>query len=855
MAEYDSSVQAPLTAVSAPAYAEVVVNQGGVRQAYHYAIPDAIGVVEVGHMVRVAFGTAQTAGIVIGLSESSPVAHVKPILELLDPDPVLTANQIALARWLSEQTLAPLGACLWLMLPPGVTRSTDRQYALTDPNAPLDPNAHTIAARVLRLLHEQGTLRGAQIDHALPGVEWKRALTPLIASGVIQRESKLSPPSVNARHSRTVTLAVSAADAEAMATKQREGSGQARVLRFLAQSADPAEPIPADALIEQADANPGILKRLAEKGLITFGQTDAWRDPLAGREFVAADPPELTPAQAAALNQINPAIHSQTAQTFLLHGVTGSGKTEVYLRAIEQALSQGRGAIVLVPEIALVPQTVRRFMARFRDRVALVHSSLSDGQQFDTWRRARAGMIDVVIGARSALFTPLPNIGVIVIDEEHDSSYKQSPPIVPPYYHARDVAMHLAALHGATLILGSATPDLVTRWRADRGTIHYVHLPDRVMVHRGQFDQQVTRLPVPADRYTITDTPDALSAPLPPVDVVDMRQELRMGNHSIFSRALRESLTMVLARGEQAMLYLNRRGTATIVLCRDCGYVVKCPRCETPLTYHDSDKSALICHGCNFRQPPPTVCLECKSKRIRYFGAGTELLEKTVAAEFTDARILRWDRDTTRAKGAHEAILSQFLAGDANVLIGTQMIAKGLDIPRVTLVGVVLADTSLGLPDYRAGERAFQLLTQVAGRAGRGWLGGRVILQTYQPEHYAVRAASHHDYATFYARELIYRRELSYPPFKRLARILFRDKSEMRAQQRAEETAEVLREVIRREQLTATQLIGPAPAFFAKSNDFYRWQLLVRSTDPAGLLRHLSPAPGMFIDIDPLDIL
>jgi primosomal protein N' (replication factor Y) len=547
-------------------------------------------------------------------------------------------------------------------------------------------------------------------------------------------------------------------------------------------------------------------------------------------------------------------LDRRDGQTFLLHGVTGSGKTELYLRAIEHMRRQGRGAIALVPEIALVPQTVRRFMARFPDRVALVHSELSPGQQYDTWRRARAGLIDVVIGARSALFTPLPDIGVIILDEEHDSSYKQSPPIPPPYYHARDVAMQMGRIYGATVILGSATPDLSTAWQARRGQIGTVRLPDRILVHRARLEQQTAQFAIPVERYLPADASEAFGAALPPVSVVDMRSELKAGNRSIFSRALRVALNETLAHGEQAILYLNRRGTATFVLCRDCGYIAKCPRCDSPLTYHESE-TQLICHTCNFRQEPPTLCPECASKRIRYFGAGTAMIEEAVGAEFPQARLLRWDRDTTRERGAHESILERFSSGEANVLIGTQMIAKGLDIPRVTLVGVLSADTALGLPDYRAGERAFQLLTQVAGRAGRSWLGGRVIIQSYEPGHYAVQAAARHDYEGFYAKEIDYRAQLGYPPFKRLARLLWTYPSEDKARREAERAAAALRTVIERDQLTATRLIGPAPAFFARIKDQYRWQLLLKSPDPRPALRDLRIVPGMTVDIDPLDIL
>jgi primosomal protein N' (replication factor Y) len=345
-----------------------------------------------------------------------------------------------------------------------------------------------------------------------------------------------------------------------------------------------------------------------------------------------------------------------------------------------------------------------------------------------------------------------------------------------------------------------------------------------------------------------------MSAPLPPVQVVDMRQELRADNRSMFSRALRTALNETLALGEQAMLFLNRRGTASFVLCRDCGYVVKCPRCEMPLTYHQPN-AQLLCHTCGFHVRQPEHCPQCQSARIRYFGAGTASVEEAVKQEFPQARTLRWDRDTTQGRDAHDAILQQFVQGQANVLIGTQMIAKGLDIPRVTLVGVILADTALGLPDYRAGERTFQLLTQVAGRAGRGWLGGRVVFQTYQPDYYAIRAASKHDYEAFYAKEIEYRRNLRYPPFKRLVRFQFHYPNEAQAQREAERAADLLRQRIAERQLMATELIGPAPAFFGRVDNVYHWHILAKTTDPALLLDNLSARAGWHIDVDPTDIL
>ncbi len=841
-------------------YAEVAITsarQGGVHQTYHYTIPEALADLQIGDLVEVAFGTAHTAGIVVALSDSSPVPRTKPILDRLDPEPVVTPLQIELARWLSERTLASLGACLALTLPVGVTQSGDKRYSLQmlNPDPVLFVDDKATASRVIAMLQERGPLRSGQLNHAFRGVDWRQAIAPLIDQGVILRESLLNPPAVSAKHTRVVNLAIAPDQVESIISAFRRGSARARILRFLRDHPEQT-PIESATLLKQAEADSGALKRLADGGLVTIDQAETWRDPLAGREFVTAEPPSLTPDQAAAWEMIRPAIENREARVFLLHGVTGSGKTELYLRAIAEAIGQGRQAIALVPEIALVAQTTRRFMARFQERVALAHSGLSAGEQFDTWRRARKNGFDVVIGARSALFTPLPNVGVIVLDEEHDSSYKQSPPLPPPYYHARDVAIQMGKLFGAPVILGSATPDLVTRWQAEQGAITYIHLPDRILAHRTQIavqSEQLQNTTQASAQFVSADAPDALYAPLPPVTIVDMRAELRSGNRSIFSRDLHRALTDTLARGEQALLYLNRRGSATIVVCRDCGYIARCPRCDTPLTYHDSE-TRLICHSCNFRAMPPHVCPECASERIRYFGLGTARLEDEVKETFPDAQIARWDRDTVRKHGQHDEILERFISRQANVLIGTQMIAKGLDLPLVTLVGVVLADTTLGLPDYRAGERAFQLLTQVAGRAGRSWRGGQAILQTYQPTHYAVQAAAGHDYIGFYRRELAYRRELGYPPFTKLARLLFRSKSAEKVQRAAERAAEQVRAILETLPIEA-RLVGPAPAFFGKVMDVYRWQLLIKSSDPAAILRGFEPPADTFVDLDPVDIL
>ncbi len=634
----------------------------------------------------------------------------------------------------------------------------------------------------------------------------------------------------------------------------------AEAMAYLAASGGRA---PVAEIVRSTRARRQSLRDLAEAGLIELGQEQVWRDPLAGGSGEAPSPaPALTEDQARAWQRIealmgrgglSPAAprvsYASRPRVCLLHGVTGSGKTEIYLRAIERCLFGGRQAIVLVPEIALTPQTVRRFAGRFPGRVGVWHSELSEGERLDTWERARRGLLDVIVGSRSAVFAPLPRLGLIVVDESHGEAYKQAR---TPRYHARDVALRRAGLQGALALLGSATPSLESYWEARRGHYDLLELPRRVATaERSEAPAPASAVGAqPGDR-----APMVAWGELPPVEIVDLRAELKAGNTSMFSRALRQALVETLEQGGQAILFLNRRGSATFVLCRDCGEVLHCPRCQTPLTHHHQG-GLLVCHHCSHRQPPPMMCPACGSPRIRYFGAGTEKLEAAAGEAFPEARVLRWDADTTGRKGSHAAILARFIEGRADILVGTQMIAKGLDLPRVTLVGVVSADTGLHFPDFRSAERSFQLLSQVAGRAGRSERGGRVIFQTYAPEHPAILAAARHDYAGFYAREIDFRRQQGYPPFGRLVRLIYLTKgSERAAGQAARELADRLREEIDRQGLADTRVIGPAPAFFGHLRGRRRWHLILQSPNPQALLAGFQPGPGWRVDVDPVDLL
>ncbi len=618
----------------------------------------------------------------------------------------------------------------------------------------------------------------------------------------------------SARDGRSEAVyAITSAGTDALATANGTlGARQLATLRALAAGA-----VSGTELVE-ANGSAEAARRLVVRGLATAGRRGVRRVPVEFRlseDDLVRDAPAST-AQAAALGAILPAIG--TGRAFLLHGVTASGKTEVYLRATAEALARGLGAIVLVPEIALTAQVVARFVARFGERVALLHSALSAGERYDEWRRVLDGVADVVVGSRSALFAPLARPGLIVVDEEQEPSYKQES---APRYHAVDTARELGRLTGAAVVLGSATPRIVTYAAARAGELALLELPDRVL--------QLT---------------------LPKTTVVDLRLELKANNRSTLSERLRRALQRTVANGEQAILYLNRRGFATVVLCRDCGYVVPCPACEIPFALHADGR--LVCHRCGRELPhAPASCPRCGSPRIRHLGVGTQRVVDDVRAAVPRARVIRLDRDAVRAKGAHAAAYERMRSGSAQVIVGTQMVAKGFDLPGVSLVGVVNADTQLNLPDFTAAERTFQLLTQVLGRSGRGSAGGEGILQTYLPEHYAIRAAAAHDYAAFAEAELGARRRFGYPPYGRLVLL----QTAAAREETVERRARALGEALRTAAGSDAEVLGPAPAFAAKRAGSYRAQLVLRGDRPDAVLDRVPVGPEWTVDVDPMTLL
>jgi primosomal protein N' (replication factor Y) len=832
------------------AFARVAVNIPSLTGEFDYHLPPELeGKIGTGYLVTVPFGRQTVQGVVLELVAEPSVATTKPILDLLDPLPVLTIAQISLAKWLAWETLSPLAACIGLMLPAGLSQQADTLFEMSDPviiyrgsGMKAKSKSSNTELRLTKLLTERGPLRGRQIDRHFKNVDWRKTAQYLVKIGVLTRQSTLSPPSVRPKFVRTAQLSVPPEVAEAaMPSLGKTADTLSRrqaAMRFLMRE-------PADANVSWVYAESGChladLQELAERELIVLRETEIWRDPLErveSRDLETGIPLELTPHQQAAWEKILQAIRSLPTlpPPFLLHGVTGSGKTEIYIRAAQECIRRGKEAIILVPEIAITPQTVRRFLARFPGQVGMVHSRLSEGERYDTWRRARLGQLKVIIGPRSALFAPLPNLGFIAVDECHDGSYHQSE---PPFYDAVTAAQEYARICGGVCVLGSATPSIVQRYNAS--------YPQGTQVGKS----------------ILLDLPKRIANPeLPPVQVVDMRTELKSGNRGIFSQALGNALTEVLKKGQQVILFLNRRGTATYVFCRDCGTAVRCPRCDTPLTVHVNGLATdeglsnfdLHCHHCGYTRRMPKKCPVCGSDQIRQYGLGSEKVEAEVGKLFPSARTLRWDWETTRHKDAHEIILGHFAAHRADVLIGTQMLAKGLDLPLVTLVGIVLADVGLNLPDPFAAERTFDVLTQVSGRAGRSSLGGRVVLQTFQPEHYVIQSAAGHDYTAFYARELDNRRQLGYPPFNHLVRLEYRHVQANRAESETRAFAAKLAGWIKSEDRRETTIIGPVPCFFSRLNGLYRWQIILRGPNPAGLLRGKNFGDWR-VEVDPVSLL
>lgn len=814
-------------------YAHVAVETGSTSDldALTYEVPAHLqSSLSLGSCVLLPLGTRQAVGYIIGFVDQPDVPNVRPIISELQSPVRLTSSLLKLARWISEEYLCPLSHVVLSIVPAvmhyrvqaGVVllrcepttdglSSSERRFftALLERAASRKSDLHgesgepfisldslsgladrSTVQRIIRQLEEKGYVRRV---YRLVGFEGK----PRVLRGV--RVSKETLPLTSE-----------------LSEKQQEAL---ELIKSLGRDVSIVE------LSQRFGISRSVVDGLCRKGCLEQVEIVVRRVPSFVR--MTEIPEHLTADQQKAVNIITGAIDVGQYRGFVLRGVTASGKTEVYVRCIQHALERGRSSLLLLPEIAITTQLMNIVKSRFGDEAAVLHSGLSAGERCDEWVRVQRGEAKVVLGARSAVFAPLENLGLVIVDEEHEPGYKQEN---PPRYNARDVAVYRAKESGAVVVLGSATPSVETFYKAQTGEFELIEMPTRVE-----------------------------NRPLPTVRVVDMREELKKRRWSIFSKALEESIRKHLSMQHQVMLLQNRRAYSVFLLCRDCGYVPGCPNCAVTLKFRASERR-LTCHHCDYQEPAPDACPKCGGHRFKRFGIGTERVEEETKRLFPDARVLRMDRDTTSRKGSHAAILNQFREGEANILVGTQMIAKGLDFPNVTLVGVISADTALHLPDFRAAERTFQLISQIAGRSGRGVEPGEVVVQTFDPENYAIKCAVDHDYESFYRQELEMRRELAYPPFTSIVNVISHDTNDKLAETRLKDFVERLRAAGISHFVEVT---GPVRAVLAKLRGEYRWHAVLRSCERDKMLNAIRETLAtdskfrrdLSVDVDPISML
>ena len=840
-------------------WVEVLVDCPGTQQEqqqeqklYTYRLPAELEV-QPGDILSVPFGAQQIGAIAIRLLDSPPseVApdRIKNVEDVISAG-YFPASYCKLLERVAKYYCTPLMLVIRGALPPGLLSRSQRRIRLNPSAIPnsADTFLNPTARQILGLLQVQpnGDYSFSYLQRQVRGAS--RGVQELLKRGWV--ESYLEAPKPSRPKLKQAVTLVAGMFAVDLTVRQRE------VLEVLRRRGGD---LWLTELLQICNTTSSTIKKLEEKGYVVIQEREILRT--ATEPTIAGDRPKaLTSAQAYALEVIT---GLDGFASVLLHGVTGSGKTEVYLQAIAPILEQGKSALVLVPEIGLTPQLTDRFRARFGNKVNVYHSALSDGERYDTWRQMLAGEPQVVIGTRSAIFAPLSKLGLIVLDEEHDSSFKQDQPA--PTYHARSVATWRAQLENCPLVLGSATPSLET-WvniREQGNQIVGAGLEDNLSGKQITFQQNPPSsetIQNPKSHYL--SLPERIqSRPMPPVEIVDMRQELQQGNRSIFSRSLQSALQQLQEQGQQGILFIHRRGHSTFVSCRSCGYVVECPNCDVSLSYHYTHEGAtelLRCHYCNYTRMHPRSCPECSSPYLKFFGSGTQRVAQELAKAFPQLRLIRFDSDTTRTKGAHRTLLTRFANGEADLLVGTQMLTKGLDLAQVTLVGVVSADGLLNLADYRAAERAFQTLTQVAGRAGRGDDPGRVIIQTYSPQHPVIQAVQRHDYESFTQAELEQREALNYPPYGHLILLRLSGLDAAEVEKVAEELADRLGAAE-----SEYEILGPAPASVMRVARRYRWQILLKfPPDVPVELPNLSELRAicakdvsLTIDVDPLNMM
>ena len=815
-------------------YAEVAVDApAGHSRTFSYSVPARFTVVP-GQLVWVPFGRRVLQGIVAKLSETAQVAATRDILQPVEPAPLLGPAHLELGHWISRHYRCSLYAALSPFFPPGFEAHVRSRLSAAAGAGHDEPDLKDETLSAVRTLASKPYLAEADFLKLL-GKGGSRELNRLVEKGFITREASIPRPRVAPRY-EAYLLPVQPADA---GPEIKLSQRQSALLEAVRSGSGPYP-----ARLANKEFGSGVGQALFSKGLLAieweraktsrFSAVDHGDDnsddlsPLSGRKQV-----KLTPEQDDSLARILEVLENPQAQprSFLIHGVTGSGKTEIYLRAIDHVVRRGQQALFLVPEISLTPQTLERVNAWFPGRAAVLHSRLTPRQQFDQWWDIREKKFDVVVGPRSALFAPVDDLGLIVIDEEHEWTYKQVEN--HPLYHTRTTALELSRLTGAPVIMGSATPDVETYHRATRGQHRLLELTGRV---GGAGPNGAARM---AD-----------------VEVCDMRRELREGNREIFSRSLTAGLKECIAAGQQAILFLNRRGAASIVQCRDCGYVLTCRRCSVAISYHVVQNGPrLLCHRCNRRGREPARCPQCRGNHIRQLGAGTQRVVDEISKLLPGVRVDRLDADTARSGQSVEEAMRRLTSGETQVLVGTQMVAKGLDVPNVTVVGVVLADIGLYLPDFRAGERIFGLLCQVAGRAGRGQAPGKVYVQTYSPEHYAIRAAADQDYGALFKYEIQSRKELGNPPFNDLVHLVYQDADAAACQRQASSAARALTQRAYARGITDIDVIGPAPGTPERLRGRHRWHLLLRGRELTEFLEGMDFPPGCTVDIDPVHVM
>ncbi|MDI3535460.1 MAG: hypothetical protein PWQ82_1825 [Thermosediminibacterales bacterium] len=775
-----------------PKIAEVAIDIPGLdySRVFHYKIPDRfIDKIKTGQKVIVDFSGSRKEGFVVGFTEKTDISEIKNIEKIVEESPVVPPYLLDLSKWMSRKYFCSLAKAIQCIMPSGTNLKAKKIIYLkegTEQSSESLDNA-PLQREILEILKKNAPIEFSRLNKIMPSKNIYSAIQALEKKGFIEINYEYKKR-VKTKKEKRVFLKKNP-EKELL---EGLSFNQSMILKELRDSDLTISNLSTKTGISYSSVYSSVLS-LTKKGILDIKEVEVYRNPYEKLEYSSDKHLKPTQAQRNVLQLIMDCFEKK--KNVLIRGVTGSGKTEIYIQSVEKLLKRGLGSIILVPEIVLTPQMVERFKSRFGDFTAVIHSGLSLGERFDEWRRIESGKARVVIGARSAVFAPVKNLGIIIIDEEHETSYKQ---LEDPKYNAIEIAEHRAKTEGAIVVMGSATPSIESYYRAQKGELVLAELRHRIN-----------------------------NRPLPLVEVVDMKKELKQGNRSIFSRKLYNEIKSTLDKNQQVLLFLNRRGYSTFILCRECGLVLKCPHCEISLTYH-FDTNTVKCHYCGFEQNSPDICPKCKGRSIRYFGIGTQKVEQEIKRAFQNYKVARMDSDTTTRKGSHKRILDDFKEKKIDILIGTQMISKGLDFPNIGLVGVVTADTLLNLPDFRAGERTFQLITQVAGRTGRGNIPGKVIVQTYHPEHYSIKAAKAHDYITFFNHEIVLREKFLYPPFTEMVYLVISGTDEKDVIRYSNILADLLNKYL---DIKKFEIIGPSPAPISKIKDRFRWQILIKSIE------------------------